>query len=259
MDCERAVPSVTARAGTTVAELVVALALAGVVAGAAGHGLAQLLRDHHDRAAGAAATDAVQLARDVLRAELAHADANIRVLGDTAVQLASLRLVSPACDASGDRLVMPATTPAWSVPRAGDSIGVADTTLSQWRTTLVSVVTERPSAACPSGGRRLLLASAPPAAALPRLLPARVWRVARYVLYRAGDGSWWMGERSCTPACSSAQPITGPLLAPAQGGLRMSLLLGAGGQPVALDVTVRARFANRGAQLSARLPLATSR
>ena len=247
------------RVGTTVAEMVVTLALAGVVAGAAGHGLTQLLRDHHDRAAATAAADAVQLARDVLRAELAHADANIRLLGDTAVQLASLRLISTACDATADRLVLPAAAPAWSAPRAGDSLGVADTTLTEWRTTVLSVRTERSSVACPSGGTRLVLASTPPASALPRLLPARVWRVVRYVLYRSGDGSWWMGERSCTPGCSSAQPITGPLLSPSQGGLRLALVLGTSGRPVALDVTVRARFAGRGAQLSARLPLATIR
>ncbi|MHB1313108.1 MAG: PulJ/GspJ family protein [Gemmatimonadaceae bacterium] len=249
----------TRRAGTTVAEMVVALLLAGVIAGAAGRGLAQLLRDHRDRAAATAAADAVQLARDVLRAELAHADANIRLLGDTAVQLASLRLVATACDASGDRLVLPDAAPAWSTPRPGDSLAVADTTIPEWRTTVRSVSRERPSMACPAGGTRLVLASMPPASVLPLLLPVRVWRAVRYVLYRAGDGSWWMGERSCTPGCSSAQPITGPLLGPSLGGLRMALVSRAGGPPVALDLTVRATYAGGAAHLSARLPLATLR
>jgi len=249
-------PRVAARAGITVAELVVTLALAGVLAGAAGRGLAQLLSDHHDRAAAGAAAEAVQLTRDVLRAELAHADASVRVLGDTAVQLSSTRLVSTACDASGDRLVLPSAAAAWSAPRPGDSLGIADTSLAAWRTTVVSVRTERPSASCPAGGTRLVLESPPPAGALPQLLPARVWRVARYVLYRSSDGSWWMGERSCVPGCSGAQPIAGPLLAPSQGGLRLSLVLGTGGQPVALDVSVRSEVARRGARLSARLPLA---
>lgn len=252
-------PAVTTRAGTTLAEMVVTLALAGVVAGAAGHGLAQLLRDHTARSAATAATDAVQLARDVLRAELSHANANVLLLGDTAVQVASLRLVSTACDAAADRVVLPAAVPAWSAPRAGDSLAVADTTLTEWKTTVVLVRAERPSVACPSGGIRLVLASTPPASVLPRLLPARVWRVVRYVLYRSGDGTWWMGERSCTPGCSSAQPIAGPLQSPSQGGLRLALVLDTSGQPVALDVMVRAKLASRAAQLSARLPLATVR
>jgi hypothetical protein len=104
----------------------------------------------------------------------------------------------------------------------------------------------------------LTLAAAPPVA-FSGLLPARVWRVVRYALYRAGDGTHWRGERSCTPACSSAQPVAGPLRAPSQGGFRLGLVLGADGRPLALDITVRAVVANREARLAARLPLATAR
>ncbi len=248
--------AVSVRRGTTLAELVVALALAGVVMGAASGTVVQYLRQRSQREADDRARDAVRTTRDVLRAELAHADADVRVLGDTALQLSALRVVATACDASANRLVLPAGVPMWSAPRTGDSLAIADTSQGgDWRTTVLSVRAERASAECPTGGTRVVLAASPPVSVLARLLPTRIWRVVRYVLYRGGDGSWWLGERGCAPGCSAAQPIAGPLRSPSQGGLRLALVLGPGGQPRALDVSVRAVAGNRGAALSVRLPL----
>lgn len=248
------------RAGTGLAELLVSLALAGVVMAAATRGLVQHLAQHRAREARARADEVVREVHEVLRAELGHAAGNVRVLGDTAVDVASLRLLARACADGPSRLVLPATAPTWSPPRAGDSVALMDTlSRREWRAVVVSVGTQRASADCPAGGIRLTLGASLPASVPARAVPARIWRTARYLTYRAGDGSWWLGERACAPGCGAAQPIAGPLLPPAQGGLRLVAYHGPDGQPRAVDLSVRAVVAGQASSLAARLPLAPSK
>jgi len=245
------------RPGYGLVEALVSLALSGVVMAAASQGLAQHLRLRHERDEQARADDIVQVVRDVLRAELDHADPAVQVLGDTAVQLASSRVVAFACDQSASRLVLPASELWWSAPHAGDSLALIDTvTGSEWRTAVLATGTQHASARCPMGGTRLTMAVPPPSTVPALLLPGRVWRTVRYLVYRGGDGAWWLGERSCTPACGSAQPVAGPLLSPSRGGLRLTLVLRPDGRPVALDVSARAVIGGRSSSMSARLPLA---
>ncbi len=251
-------PALKTRWGTGLAESLVALALAGVVMAAASRGLSQHVRIRRERDDQARADDVVRVVRDVLRSELGHADpAAARVLGDTAVQVASSRIVTVACDQVASRLVLPSSAAWWSAPRAGDSLALLDTlTGAEWRTAVVATGTQRSSARCPSGGTRLTLAALPPSSTPALLLPARVWHTVRYLAYRSGDGSWWLGERSCTPGCASAQPIVGPLLPPSGAGFRLALVLAWDGRPVALDVSARAVVGTRSSAMSARLPLA---
>lgn len=247
------------RDGTGLAELLVSLALAGVILATATRGLIQHLTLHRTRDARSRAAEIVREVQDVLRAELAHAAGDIRVLGDTAVELSSLRVFASACQQDLARLVLPSTAPTWSTPRAGDSLAVMDTlSRREWRTIIAAAGTQRASATCPAGGTRLTLAAALPASVPARAMPARVWRTVRYMTYRAGDGSWWLGERLCTSGCGAAQPIAGPLLPPAQGGLRLGAVLGADGRPRFLDVTVRAVVAAHAASQSSRLPVTTA-
>ncbi|MFA6166143.1 MAG: hypothetical protein WC700_05990 [Gemmatimonadaceae bacterium] len=244
------------RDGTGLAELLVALALAGVILAAATRALAQHLALHRTRDARSRAAEIVREVHDVLRAELGHAAGDVRVLGDTAVQVASVRVLARACHQDLARLVLPATELSWSAPRAGDSLAVMDTLVRrEWRTVIAAAGTQRASAECPAGGTRVTLGASLPASVPARAVPARVWRTVRYMAYRAGDGSWWLGERQCTSGCGAAQPIAGPLLPPAQGGLRLREGLGGNGRPRFLDVSVRAVVATRTASLSSRLPL----
>jgi hypothetical protein len=57
----------------------------------------------------------------------------------------------------------------------------------------------------------------------------RFVRRARYQLYLAGDGAWYLGFRDCSPArsvpCSTIQPVSGPF---APAGVRFSFLDSAG-------------------------------
>ena len=251
-------PALRSRRGTGLAESLVALVLAGVVMAAASRGLSQHLRIRHERDDQARADDIVRVVRDVLRSELGHADpAAVRLFGDTAVQVASSRVVAVACDQVASRLVFPSSAAWWSAPRAGDSLALRDTlTGAEWRTAVVATGNQRSSARCPSGGTRLTLAAMPPASAPALLLPGRVWHTVRFLAYRSGDGSWWLGERSCAPGCASAQPIAGPLIPPTGAGFRLALVLAWDGRPVALDVSVRAVVGSRTSSMSARLPLA---
>lgn len=252
-------PALKARGGTGLAESLVALALAGVVMASAGRGLSQHLRQRRERDDQARADDVVQVVRDVLRAELDHAEPSPRLLGDSAVQLASTRVHAVPCDVTPSRLTLPASAGWWSSARAGDSVALVDTLLGvEWRAAVVATSTRPASARCPLGGTRLTLAVPLPSTVPALLLPARVWRVVRYLVYRAGDGTWWLGERTCTPSCGSAQPISGPLVSPSQGGFRLSLVLGLDGRPVALDVAARAVINGRSSAMSARLPLAAA-
>lgn len=245
------------RLGMGLAESLVVLVLAGVVMASAGRGLNQHLRLRRERDDQARADEIVQVVRDVLRAELDHAEPVPYLLGDTAVQLASTRLAVVACDLVAARLTLPASAPSWSAPHAGDSLALIDTlTGVEWRTAVAATGTQRANARCPAGGTRLTLASATPSSVPALLLPARVWRVVRYVAYRASDGDWWLGERSCTPGCAPAQPIAGPLLPPNQGGLRFAFVPGPDGRHLALDVSARAVVGGGLSAMSARLPFA---
>lgn len=244
------------RVGTGLAEVLVSLALAAVILAAASRGLVQHLALHRARDARSRAEEIVREVHDVLRAELAHAARDVRVLGDTAVDVASLRLLGRACHQDQARLVLPATEPAWSAPRAGDSLGVMDTlSRGEWRTVIVAAGSQRATAECPVGGVRLTLGRALPPTVPARAVPTRVWRTVRFVAYRAGDGAWWLGERLCAGACGAAQPIAGPLLPPSQGGLRFHAVTGADGRMLFLDVSARTMVATHTVQQSSRLPL----
>ncbi len=246
----------TTRRGTGLAELLVTLALSGVVMATAARSLVLHVRLQRDRAAQTQADEIVRDVHAIVRAELGHADGHVGVLGDTAIELASLRAFAVACDVATTRLYLPSSIVWWSPARVGDSVAVLDTLAGrEWRTAITATGTQHASARCPAGAIRLTLAAAPPATVAVMLLPVRVWRVVRYVAYRAGDGTWWLGERSCLPGCGSAQPIAGPLLAAAQGGWRLALVAGRDGRPIALDVSVRAGINGRRSGMMARIPM----
>jgi hypothetical protein len=59
----------------------------------------------------------------------------------------------------------------------------------------------------------------------------RVTRPFRYSLYRGTDGRWYLGQRdwnSTTATFNSIQPVSGPFLSPALGGLSLRYLDSAG-------------------------------
>jgi type II secretory pathway pseudopilin PulG len=242
--------------GTGLVELLIALALGGVVAAAAGISLVQHQRVQRQRIA---ATQGETIAGDVLRVmrtQVGHAAGDARVLGDTAVQLALLRGVVRACAVEAARITVPASEVWWSTVRAGDSVAVLDTLIhSEWKAAVQSAGSQRPSVACPAGGTRISLSAPLSPTAPARAMPVRIWHAARIVLYRASDGNWWLGERLCSSSCGAAQPVAGPLLSPSQGGFRVRLDTLASGVAAALDVEVRASVLGYVGARTARLTL----
>ncbi|HVZ48470.1 MAG TPA: hypothetical protein VG916_06785 [Gemmatimonadaceae bacterium] len=247
------------RAGTTLAELAIALVITGI-AGAIGVGMlaAAERRSHAD----AVWDRAVQGERDVahvLGSDIADADpAYLALRGDTALDLAEHVGVAVACAVAGRVLVVPANRTsagepytAWrSATEAHDLVFVWDTTVAIWRESEADTVAARgDGAGCPATGpfrsaadsaarvpvTRFVLADSLPAW-IGAGAPVRVARRVRWLLYRSADRSWWLGYRRCPRGvCGAAQPVAGPLASPADSGL-----LFAQGDDGTMAVTMRA-------------------
>jgi hypothetical protein len=229
------------RRGATIAEMAVALLLAGSAA-AVGAGMLvsaerRTRRDSHDSLSSQTARDVLH----VLGAEIAAARwESVVVRGDTALDLQSHVGVSVACAASGDLLILPPVRTTlvepyteWRVPpEATDSVIVWDTA-GTWQSARIDSVANVNSG-CAAGGPFRSAADSATGASLTRLrlsrglaaspgTPVRVYRSLRWMLYRGGDNRWWFGQRRCASgACGAAQPVAGPLAPPGDTGLRFA-------------------------------------
>jgi hypothetical protein len=254
----------TARRGATVAELALALVLAGVAA-ALGAGMLASAERHARREGDD--SRASQTTRDVVHAvgaDLAAARWNsIVVRGDTALDLDAHVGFSVACVANGQLLVLPAATTSlgepwshWRYPaEVGDIVAAWDSTGGGgWTTAAIDSVSQSGAGAgCAAGGAfrsiadsisqlpvtRLQLTSPLPAA-VGAGSPVRVFRAVRWTLYRGGEGLWWLGQRRCATTCGAVQPVAGPLAPPSDTGL--AFVPGADG---AMTVLVRAASTSR--------------
>jgi len=219
----------------------------------------------------------------VLAAELrATLRDSVRLRDDTAADLLTHVGVSVACVASGRTFVLPPSVAAdslpfsvWrALPERGDVLTAFDTArgAAGWRAARVdSVASRTDGAGCTPASGLLSVADSVARRAvlvltLDRALPAgvvtgspvRVYRAGRYVLHRGADRTWSLAWRRCagvpTGGCSAAQPVVGPLAAPAESGLlftrpepnRVGALVGAPRRPGrprnarSLTVTLRA-------------------
>lgn len=236
--------SAARRRGATLAELAIALVLAGVAA-ALGSGL--LLAVERRVRSESRDSRAAQTAREiahVLGAELASAGWNpADVRGDTAIDLDSHVGASVVCAGSGSVVVLPSVRTSLGVPftflrqppEAADRVLVWDTAGAAWRESSIDSVSFRgDGAGCRADGVfrsvadslggepavRMRLRDSLPVTIGPGA-PVRVLRSGRWVLYRGGDRAWWLGYRRCPAgACGTVQPVAGPLASPADSGLR---------------------------------------
>lgn len=239
----------TRRTGAVLAELVVALMIAGA---AAVIGISLLVTAERRTRADATADRTTQAARDVARILTAEIEAalpeSVAVRGDTALDLQSHIAASVACVVSGSVVVLPgAATSAGlpftyvrQLPETGDLLLAWDSTnAGYWFAAAVDSVSPRPNGggcATTSGYRTLADSLAPIATTrlrLNRTLPAtvsagapvRLYRGARWFLHRSSDKTWALGYRRCANAsCSSAQPVAGPLASFADTGLSFAVL-----------------------------------
>ena len=211
------------RRGTTLVELVVALILGSVVAGLFAQAVVVQRRSERAVARSIGAASAADEATAMLAAVIArvsNAD-SLLVRGDTALELRATVGVALACHAASDTVVVSDTgVAAWweSPPESGDAADLADAAGNWTGSEIVAVSTRSSGGAC-GGAQRTLRLRTPLVAGHAPLV--RVARRRRFMLYRGGDGAWWLGERTCSYGdpvhCDAAQPVAGPLSPPPVG------------------------------------------
>ena len=248
------------RTGTTIAELVIAFALAALLAALGGMALVATERHVRSAVAGSGDRRTLREAQSVLATELRTAAAEeITLRGDTAVDFLGIVGLSVACVSAGSVLVLPGAISTSGLPfttwrstvAAGDLLAAFDTTPpAAWRTAHVDSVTSRTDGAgCTSSTGFRSAADSIAHRAVTRLrldrgldvgtgAPVRILRAGRYMLHFGSDKSWSLAYRSCDAigVCGSAQPVVGPLATARDSGLSIS----ASGPDPVLIVAVRA-------------------
>lgn len=232
------------RSGVTLAELVVALTLFGLVATIMLSVLRGQQRFHLGSLEIIDTRRNVQQATELLYGELrAASTADIYAVSESSISFRTAIGTSHICaiDSARSSITLPSTRTTRAAPlsafhtppRPGDSLLLfdpGDTPAAdddRWRPHVIS--SER-GAVCPR--RPFGLASDATEAAgigmtvapslAPSVLvgsPVRFFRPASYALYRGGGSTWMLGYSSCAAGtCTARQPLSGPYLPFASGG-----------------------------------------
>ena len=232
-----------ARRGATLAELVVALTVAGVVLGLFAIISLRQQRLFADLATDAALDRQMRETASILPVDLRSASAqsgDVRDARDTSIELRGTIASAIVCDTAGGGLVLPPSDTAVATNASSlSSIAAGDTawlftsgdTVDAWQPySVVDAQSMTPGQCSPRGPnlsvtaralRRTMirLAAAPPLASIIGT-PLRVTRPLRYSIYHSSDAFWHLGERdwnSTNLQFNTIQPVSGPFLAGAQG------------------------------------------
>lgn len=215
------------RPGTALLELLLALALAGIVLSVATTSVLRQQRTHARIVGLAASEGQLRAATLVLAAQLADLDAAAGDIAgassDTALQFRAAIGTSFACGASvGSIALLPEQGPGGaysgtlSTARPGDTLWwLGDSTWSAARVRNVEAAYVTCTAPLAFAGLSVRLTLTGSADTIPAGAPLRLTRQTRYSLYRSADGSWQLGFREwneATGAFASPQPVAGPLL-----------------------------------------------
>lgn len=216
------------RRGTSLPELLVALALAATVLSIATSSVLRQQRVHTRIRAQSGSETRLRAATMILGAQLAQLDAaagdiTTGAANDTAVQFRAPVATSFACDRSvGSAVLLPeldsggdyAATIAGA--RTGDTLWwLGDSSWSAARVTAVTPITVTCTGPVRITGPSVRLTLAGGTDTVPATAPLRLTRSTRYSLYRSGDGTWQLGFREWNDAAgafASPQPVAGPLL-----------------------------------------------
>jgi prepilin-type N-terminal cleavage/methylation domain-containing protein len=235
------------RRGFTLIELLLSVAMFGMLAGAVMQIAVRQQRFYGNVRALVRARrslrDGVDLLRHDLRA-ISPSAGGLSVIAPDAVEFRAPVGTSVICDVDPSRVLLrvpeprpgAATLTDWSVPpAAGDTVLVyehADHPDSARWSPYALVAAPSAASPCPAGSSAVDSRREGGGAIVLHIVPAldpavdagaalQIVRWARYQLYRASDGEWYLGFRDClstraTP-CASLQPVAGPFAA---GGLR---------------------------------------
>lgn len=234
------------RAAYTLAELLVALTIGGVTLAIVTSIAVRQQRTFADLADAAALSAQLHDVRAILPLDvrsIAPAAGDIRDASDTAFEFRMGVASAVVCDTVSPNVVIlaPATSASSSLTSVAVPIEANDTlwalaandSTEDWRPAQVTAVGTAAAGSCGAGGpllddvarsttRTSLALSAPIGASG---TPVRVTRPVRYSLYRASDGAWYVGQRdwnNSTLKLNAIQPVAGPFLSAAQGGLRFT-------------------------------------
>lgn len=276
-------PRRATRRGVTLAELLVALAMLGVVLGTVSAVSVREQRLFADLAESSMISAQLREAGALLPGDLravasGAGDFAAGEMRDTSLQFRSTIASGVVCDTVAGGVVLAPTvddattfTSVLTAPAAGDTLWLFTPADSGdvWLPYRVSSTGTAPAGQCAARGPRLangVLASAKSTLRLDGLpaplrtvvgAPVRITRPARYSLYRASDGGWYLGARdwsTSTQRLNTIQPVAGPLLSAAAGGLAFHYLdstgaalptpVADGRAVVALQVQFRAQTAD---------------
>jgi prepilin-type N-terminal cleavage/methylation domain-containing protein len=228
------------RSGFALVELIAALTLAGLVATIAIATVTRQQRFYRASAELRGTRESVRDAMEILTADIRGASVSdtVRLRTDSAIELFTAIGASVVCQTAGDEVGLPATHASGNSlsafltePDTGDlALFFVDSANDggQWkRYRIASFASRSTGAACAPGsafasdadatsaarGFSLTVASAL-STAITAGTPVRFIRRARYSLYHAGDGEWYLGYRRCDAiapsVCGGVQPVSGP-------------------------------------------------
>ena len=252
------------RSGFTLVELLVAIVILTVVAGATIGLLANTQRVTHTQAARASLQQSVRTSASLLPAELRELAASGRgadllVLASDSITYRAMRGLAVVCAVSPTELRVRAG-PGWRFgyrqPAPGrdslllfvdhDPAAAAD---DRWLPLALSSVAPSRCGAEPALALRVALDTiAAPLAAIPVGAPVRLFEVMQLRLYSSA-GSWWLGARSVS-AGETLQPLLGPLL---PGGFALTYLDSAGTRTTSADRVRSIELTVRGTSDSVRV------
>jgi type II secretory pathway pseudopilin PulG len=219
--------------GVTLAELVVVVALIGLLGSAIGVTLLRQQRFYRGTAELLHAREGVRDAMELLSTDIRGMSAadTVRLLADSAIEFFANVGSSVVCQtADGKSVGLPASslsrgntlTSLLTQPDTGDiAVFHRDSTnaASEWERHRIIGFTARPLAVtCPAsdatGTGFLVELSTPLSSHVRTGAPVRFVRRGRYSLYRASDGRWYLGYRRCNAVgastCGAIQPLSGP-------------------------------------------------
>ena len=228
------------RAGLSVAELLVVMAIAGIFGAAIAATLNREQRFYHGAAELHYVRENVRDAMEVLSTDIRGMSVSdtVRLRADSAIEFFANIGSSVVCQISGSEVGLPSSHSSASSlsafliePDTGDIAvfyGRSESGAEEWKQYRIASFGSRPLASsCPAvsgmsqqseidrGGNGFAVTLGAPLGSETRVgLPIRFVRRARYSLYRAGDGQWYLGYRRCNAVgvsvCGAVQPVSGP-------------------------------------------------
>jgi hypothetical protein len=240
-----------ARLGISIIEILVAMVVGGVVLALITMIAVRQQRLFTDLSDGVALSGQLREAATILPIDLrgvSIAARDIREARDTSVELRGTIASAVICDTIANGFALaPTEVGASAYASYLTTLDVGDTawlytptdSIDDWQPFAIASVGTPPSRQCASRGPhlsddervlpRVSIALAAPPSSLGSAIgrPLRITRPARYSLYRASDGGWYVGEKDWNTAAArfnTIQPVSGPFLSPALGGLTFTYL-----------------------------------